>query len=279
MGGQSVNPGQYLRQPDYSTQAAILQSKLAADDANYRLKLLQYENQGELLKMASQMAPMMQEFSPTQASQEAAELGLQNLSRSREYERMVDPAAARMREQYAGKLEEATSTDQLENYMNEWARTKGLTGVATSGIDLDSSVARSALFDQATEAGRQFQLANLAAQQGYLSQTPAPLGGLDPGNLMSGKQAAQSANVGTLNNWQQNILQAAQSLGQSLPEYSNTGFGEILSANQAYQQDMQNYRQALYQGAAQDASNKNALTGQLIGAGAGVAGIATAAII
>ena len=279
MGGQSVNPGQYLKQPDYSVQTAILQSKLGADDANYRLKLLQYENQADLLKMASQMTPLTQEFSPTQASQEAAELGLQNVSRSREYERMVDPAAARMREGYAGRLEEATSPDQLQKYMNEWAKTKGLTDVATSGIDLDSSVARSALFDQATEAGRQFQLANLAAQQGYLSQTPAPYGGLDPGNLLSAKQATQTANLGTLNNWQQGLLQTAQSLGQSLPEYANTGYGELLGANQAYNQDMQNYRQSLYQGAAQDASSKNALTGSLIGAGAGVAGIAAAAII
>jgi hypothetical protein len=279
MGGQSVNPGQYLKQPDYSVQTAILQSKLVADDANYRLKLLQYQNQADLLKMASQMTPLTQEFSPTQASQEAAELGLQNVSRSRKYERMVDPAAARMREGYAARLEEATSPDQLQKYMNEWAKTKGLTDVATSGIDLDSSVARSAVFDQATEAGRQFQLANLAAQQGYLSQTPAPYGGLDPGNLLSAKQATQTANLGTLNNWQQSLLQTAQSLGQSLPEYANTGFGELLGANQAYNQDMQNYRQSLYQGAAQDASNKNALTGQLIGAGAGVAGIAAAAII
>ena len=279
MGGQSVDPGQYLKQPDYSVQAATLQAKLASDDANYRLKLLQHENQADLLKMASQMAPLTQEFNATQASQEAAELGMQNLSRSREYERMVDPAAARMREQYAGRLEEATSTDQLEKYMNEWAKTKGLAGAATSGIDLDSSVARSALFDQATEAGRQFQLANLAAQQGYLASTPAPFGGLDPGNLMSGKQAAQSANIGTLNNWQQGILGAAQSLGQSLPEYSNTGFGEILNAQQAYNQDMQNYRQSLYQGAAQNASGSNALTGQLIGGGAAVAGVAAAAII
>jgi hypothetical protein len=192
---------------------------------------------------------------------------------------MVDPASARLREQYSGKLEEATSTDKLESYMNEWAKTKGLTGAARSGIDLDSSVTRSALFDQATEAGRQFQLANLAAQQGYLTATPAPFGGLDPGALMSGKQAVQAANVGTLNNWQQSLLGAAQSLGQGLPEYSTAGYGEILNANQAYNQDMQNYRQSLYQSAAANAAGSNALTGQAIGGGAAVAGIAAAAII
>jgi hypothetical protein len=239
--------------------------------------LMMLKNQAELLKLASQIKPTMQEFSPEQVSREAGELGMANLARSRRYERMASPEAAEMRQQLPERIQRATSREAWKEQMEEWAKTKGIPALSASGIDPDSTIGRSALFDMSTQAGREFELGNLAAQQGYLNVYGAPTGGIDPGALMAGKQAAETANLESLGRWQAGLLGAAQGLNVSAADLANTGFNDILSLSQANRANQQAYQQMLYQSAAQNAANQNAMTGAWIGAGGALGGAALGA--
>ena len=297
----TVDAGQYIQRPSIEMEAMLLNQK-------NQQGLMMLKNQAELLKLYSNVDPIRQEFSPMQVSKEAAELGMANLNRSREYEQLASPEAAQMRKQLPERIQKATSIDAWKKQMEEWAKTKGITAVVSTGIDPDSTVGRSALFDMATQAGRDFELGNLAAQQGYLSANSAPVGGIDPGTLMASKQGAEIANLETLGAWQASLLGAAQGLGSTSTDFVNTGMGDMLSLSQANRANQQAYQQMLYQSAAQNAAaqnqanaaqiqaaaglqaarmqagaanqaSKSALTGSMIGAGGAVAGAALGAVI
>lgn len=284
MGGQQVNPGNYISKPDNTVETMTLQAKLAADNLNFQLGMLGFEQQAKAqeraLKLAAQLRPNLQRFDASKTSQEAAELGMANLARSRQYEEITDPETAKMRRQIGKRVAEATSSEALQKQMNEWAKKKGITELDQTGISTDSTIARSALFDQATQAARQLNLENLAAQQGYLSGTQAPMGGIDPGALMEAKQATESSNLANISGWQQNIINAARGMQLQAPVFVPTaGYQDILSLQQANQQNRQNYQQAMYQAAAQNAASGNQMTGAYIGAGGAVAGAALGAVI
>lgn len=296
-----VDATQYIKRPSIEMESMMLNQK-------NQQGLMLLKNQAELLKLFSNVSPLRQEFSPNQVSQEAGELGMANLARSRQYEELASPEAAQMRRQLPQRMQEATSRDTWKKQMEEWAKTKGLTALSATGIDPDSTIARSALFDTATQAGREFELGNLAAQQGYLAANAAPTGGLDPGALMSAKQAAETANLETLGGWQSNLLGAAQGINASASDFVNTGTSDMLSLSQADRANQLAYQQMLYQAAAQNAAaqneamaarlnaqagiqaarinanatnaaSRNSLTGAYIGAGGAVAGAALGAVI
>jgi hypothetical protein len=274
MGGSpaTVNPGDFIKRPGIESEAALLGAK-------NQIGMMMLQNQANLLKYASNIKPEMQQFSPNQVSQEAGELGMANLARSRKYEELASPEAAQMRRDVPKRLQEATSTDAWKKQMEEWAKTKGISAISATGIDPDSTIGRSALFDMATQAGRDFELGNLAAQQGYLNVYGAPTGGIDPGALMAGKQAAETANLEALGRWQSGLLGAAQGLNATAADYANTGINDLLSLSQANRANQQAYQQMLYQGAAQNAANQNAMTGAWIGAGGALGGAGLAAAI
>jgi len=272
MGGSQVNAGNYIKRPTMEMEGMLLGQK-------NQLGLLAIKNQAELLRLATNIKPQMQEFSPMQTSQEAAELGMANLNRSRQNEELASPETAAMRREAPARLKAVTSQDSWKKQMEEWAKTKGLTSMAKSGIDMDSTVGRSALFDMATQAGRDFELGNLAAQQGYLSANPAPTGGIDPGALMAGKQGAELSNMETMGQWQAGLLGAAQGIGASAADFGNTGISDLLSLSQANRQNQQQYQQMLYQSAAANAAGQNSLTGSYIGAGGALAGAGIGAAI
>lgn len=272
MGGQSVNPGNYIKQPSMAMESMLLGQK-------NQVGLMMLKNQADLLKLASNIKPQMQEFSPMQVSQEAAELGMANLQRSRKYEEMATPSAARMRREIPERLEKATSRDAWKKQMEEWAKTKGITAISATGIDPDSTIGRSALYDMAVQAGRDFELGNLSAQQGYLNQYGAPTGGVDPGTLMASKQAAEVANLEAMGRWQSGLLGAAQGLNASAADFANTGINDLLSLSQANRANQQAYQQMLYQGAAANAAGRNAMTSAYIGAGGALGGAALGAVI
>ena len=135
------------------------------------------------------------------------------------------------------------------------------------------------MFDANTEAGRQARLRALAIQQGYLAQTPAPVGGLDPASIIQAEMAAKSANLQAMQQYQQNILAGGQRLQQSTSDWINQNLGELQQANQVAQQNQRNYEQAMYQNAVQNAGSSNQMSGALIGAGGAVAGAALGAAI
>jgi hypothetical protein len=227
--------------------------------------------------MASQMPPKTQTFDAGQTSKEAAEFGLENITRSRQLESLTDPATARMRSQMGGKVAELSDLAAIHKNMDDLAKRQGLTSGYTAG--LGGTIGRAAMYDASTEAGRQARLRSLALQQGYLAQTPAPVGGLDPATAIQAEMQAKAANLQAMQQYQQNVMVGGQRLQQSTSDWINNNLGELNQANQVAQQNKQNYEQAMYNNAVQNAASKNALTGQMIGAGGAVAGAAVGAAI
>lgn len=269
MGGSpaTVNPGDYISRPSMDMEAALLGQK-------NQVGMMALQNQANLLKLAANITPQMQEFNPNQVSREAGELGMANLARSRRYEQLTSPETAQMRQDIPKRLQKATSSDAWKKQMEEWAKTKGISAISATGIDPDSTIGRSALFDMATQAGRDFELGNIAAQQSYADTYGAPTGGLDPGALMAGKQAAEVANQEAVGRYQAGLLGAAQGLGSSFADFANTGIGDLLSLSQANRANQQNYQQMLYQGAVQNAASRNAQQGSMMGMLGGLGGTA-----
>lgn len=240
-------------------------------------QLAMLQNQANLLKSYASQAPLMQSFDAAKTSQQAAEFGMDNLQRSREFDRLLNPEIAKMRDELGSKVAEATNLDATKNWMNNWAVKKGL--MNQSGLGTDSLIGRSAVYDQATEAGRQARLQNLAIQQGYLAQTPAPIGGLDPASIIAAEQAAKAQNLAAMQQYQGNVMQGAQQLNQSTADWINSNLGQLQKINQNQQQSQQNYEQMMLQNAQQNAASANQQKGQMITTGGAVAGAVLGAAI
>lgn len=271
MGGQTVDASKYLQKPDDTAMYSLLAAKQAAGG-----QFLQ--GQTEMLQEYAKLPPKMQTFDSGRVSKEASEFGLENIIRSREIEKLTDPAAARMRSEMGGKVAELTDIVATQQSMDDWANRQGLISGYQTGFG-GSTIGRSAMYDLGTEAGRQARLRNLALQQGYLAQTPAPIGGLDPAAAIQAEMAAKAANLQAMQQYQQNVLAGSQGLQQSTSDWINRNLGELSQANQVSQQNKQNYEQAMYQNAVQNAASQNAMTGAYIGAGGAVAGAALGAAI
>lgn len=242
------------------------------------------------VELASKMPPRMLEYNPTEISQQAYEFGLGNLQRSREGEQLTDPFAAEMRMGLSQQVAEATDPNKLEDFLSRFARERGITSIAASGIDPSSTVGRSAIFDKTAEAGRNMMFDNIAKRQAFLQATPAPMGGIDPGAAVAAQQATKDANTGSMNAFQQQNLQNAFGMGQSYSDYVNKMMGETLSANQAEQADLRSYQEQLINNLIGNANSENAAnaaasagqqaqTGQLIAGGGAALGVAAAAAI
>lgn len=288
MGGSAPAPVQYntanmMPPPNPQGTFDILRasSKLGADAQN-----LMMQN----ISLASKMPPRMLEYNPTEVSNQAYEFGLGNIQRSREGEALTDPFAAQMRMGLSEQVAKATDENALEDFMSRFARERGITSVASSGIDPSSTIGRSAIFDKTTEAGRNLMLDNIAKRQAFLQATPAPIGGIDPGASAAAVQATKDANTGTMNAFQAQNLQNVFGMGQSYADYVNKMMGETLSANQAEQANMRQYQQQLINDLLGNANSQNAAaaaatqgqqaqTGQLIAGGGAALGIAAAAAI
>jgi hypothetical protein len=240
--------------------------------------------------LASRMPPQMLSYNPTEISQQAFELGLGNISRERQGEALTNPFAAQMRLDMGEQVANATDQNALEDFMTRFARERGITSVASTGIDPSSTIGRSAIFDATTEAGRNMQFDNIAKRQAYLQATPAPMGGIDPGSAVSAGQAVKDANIGSMNAFQSQNLQNAFGMGQSYSDYVNKMMGETLSANQSEQANLRQYQEQLINNLLGNANSTNAAnaaasagqqaqTGSLIAGGGAALGIAAAAAI
>jgi hypothetical protein len=270
-GSSSTQASQYISKPDDTAMFSILAAKQAAGG--------QYlKNQAELLKLQAQLPPKTQTFDSAQMSKEAAELGIENKIRSREFEGLVDPSAARMRHEMGSRVAELTDIAATQKGMDAWAAKQGISSGYGTGLG-QSMIGRSAMFDLGTEAGRQARLRNLSIQQGYLAQTPAPIGGLDPATAIQAEMQAKDANLQAMQQYQQNVLAGSQGLQQSTSEWINQNLGDLQQANQISQENKQNYEQSMYQNAVQNAASQNSMTGAYIGAGGAVAGAAIGAAI
>lgn len=248
------------------------------------------DTQAKNIALAAKTPPRMLEYNPTEISQQAFEFGLGNLQNSREGEQLTDPFAAEMRMGLSQQVAEATDPNKLEDFLSRFARERGITSIASTGIDPSSTIGRSALFDKTAEAGRNMMFDNIAKRQAFLQATPAPVGGIDPGALVAGQQATRDTNTGTMNAFQSQNLQNAFGMGQSYSDFVNKMMGETLSANQAEQTNLRQYQEQLINNLLGNANSTNAanaasaqggqaMTGALAGAGIGAVGLIAAAMI
>lgn len=289
MGGvATVNPGQYLSRPDYTTDAAILAQKQEMGRGALEGQLAGLQTQGQLYDLYTQTQPLMQTFDAEQTSRQAAELGLSNLARSRQFEQMTSPATARMRQQLPEQVEQATSPAVFQDLMDEWLKKKGIAASYATGVDPSSTFGRSSIADLSTDEGRRRLLENIALRQQFTSAQQAPQGGLDPGALIGARMGAESANLGAMADWQRNIFSGAQQMGEGLGQarqnafdYLSKNMGEILGLQQTQRANRQAYEQSLYDAASQRAQSQNQMKGAMIGGGAALGGaaIGAAAII
>jgi hypothetical protein len=242
------------------------------------------------LELASFTTPIRMEYNPTELSKQTAEFGVGNLLRERNIESFTNPAAARMRLNIGQQVEEATSPDFMKSFMDRYAKERGISAISGSGIDPNSTIGRSAIFDATTEAGRKLMLDNIQARQGYLQATPTPIGGIDPGAAISAQEANRAQNIGQMNAWQAGQFQNIFGMGQGYSDFVNKMMGETLSANQAEQANLRQYQEKLINDLVGQANAENqmragaaqgdqAMTGALAGAGIGAVGLIAAAMI
>lgn len=270
MGGSNVDVSK-IPQVDSNWQYPLLASKREAGAT-------MLQGQGETLVEFAKAPPKPQVFDTERLSKEASEFGLQNKFQSQEIEKLTSPETARMREQMGGRIALLTDIEASKQSMDDWAKSRGLMSGFSTGIGA-GTIGRSAMYDAATQAGRDARLRNLAIQQGYLAQTPAPIGGLDPATAIQAEMQAKAANLEAMQRYQQNVFQGGQRLQQSTSDWINQNLGELQQANQVQQQNKQQREEMMYQAAVQNAASQNAMTGTLIGAGGAVAGAALGAAI
>jgi hypothetical protein len=235
-------------------------------------------SQGRLLEMATQLKPIYQDFNPSEVSQQAFELGIENANRARQFEESADPTLAKMRSGMSETVQNLTSPESWQQKLGQWAKTKGLAQMMGTGLDMGSTIGRSAMFDQSTAQGRQIALEDMALRQKYLDATQMQ-GGIDPGSLVAGQLAAKGQNQQSLQEWQRGVLSGAQGLGQTAQDAINRSMGNIQSAHSANVADTQNYNNMANQIMAQNAQSKNAAMGSWISAGGAVGGAALGAAI
>lgn len=232
------------------------------------------QQQADLLSYYTQMPPEMQRFDAAKTSKQAAEFGMANFERSKEFERLTDPSTAKMRAELGSKVAEITNLDAARKWGEQLGLKSGLMRGMQSGIGSDSLVGRSAIYDAATEAGRQSRLQNLELQRGYLAQTQAPVGGLDPASLIQAEQAARAQNFAMLQQKEQGALAGAGRIGDNTAAWINANLGQLAAVNQAARQDQRGYEQAMYNAAAQNAAAENAMKSAYISAAGQALGMA-----
>jgi len=270
MGGAStVNAQQYISKRDPSRDIAIAMMMQQAQQQ-------QMQNQAEMLKMYAGITPEQQRYDAAAQSRRAAELGLGNILRQRELERITNPQEAAMRLAQSKQIEDLTAQKNADQYMREYMRTQGLPTQYETGLG-DSTIGRAAMYDRALAAKQAYE-ENLAAQrQAYLARTQAPVGGLSPETSIAGKMGAEAQNIAAMEAYKQGILGSAGQLGQTGFQSAMNQFSNLAGMQNAQQQSQQTYQQAMLENQAQNLASQRAMTGAYIQAAGNVASSAIGA--
>ena len=179
--------------------------------------------------------------------------------KNKQLEQQQNAPAASARERLMEAAQEDVSPEYWKNQMANYAKTTGLQNQLASGLG-DSTIGRSALYDQATAQGQAFRNANLGQAQQIIGS--APTGGyIDPSSAISAQQAAQAQNYQQRGNLIGGVLQGAQANQQSTTDAINQLMAGSTGAYNANQQNWQNYYQAKMNQQAQNQAEQNALLG------------------
>ncbi len=260
MGGAStVNASSYFSKRDPSRDMAIAMMMQQAQQQ-------QMQNQAEMLKMYSEMTPEQQRYDAAAQSRRAAELGLGNILRQRELERISNPQEAAMRLAQSKQIEDLTAQQNADQYMREYMRTEGLPTQYETGLG-DSTIGRAAMYDRALAAKQAYEENLTAQRQSYLARTQAPVGGLSPETSIAGKMGAEAQNIAAMEAYKQGILGSAGQLGQTGFQSAMNQFSNLGGMQNAQQQSQQTYQQAMLDNQAQNLASQRAITGAYIQAG------------
>jgi hypothetical protein len=268
-GSKTVNAQQYISKRDPSRDVAIAMMMQQAQQQ-------QMQGQAEMLKMYAGITPEIQKFEPSAVSKRAAELGVENVLRQRELDRLTNPEAAEMRRRQSAEYEQLTSPAARDAYMREYMRTQGLPSQYETGLG-DSTIGRAAMYDRALQARRAFDESLALQQQSYLAQTAEPVGGISPAAAIAAKQAAQAQNIAAQEAYQQGMLGAVGGYGQMAAESAMQQFRNLGGMQQAQQQSEQRYGNAMLENQAQNLASQRAMTGAYIQAGGNIASSALGA--
>ena len=171
---------------------------------------------------------------------------------------------------------EDSAPSYWQNQLNNWTKTKGLESYLGSGLQ-DSTVGRSGFFDQATAQGQALREAGARQAQGIIGQ--APVVGITPS---SGAEQLQGASAQQAKQGVAGInaaVQGGQGQAQSTQDWINQMMGSQSQAVNAHNQNWQNYQQAMYQGAVNNAASQNAAQGAMWKQGGQLLGMAGGAAI
>jgi len=171
---------------------------------------------------------------------------------------------------------EDSAPSYWQNQLNNWTKTKGLEHYLGSGLQ-DSTVGRSGFFDQATAQGQALREAGARQAQGIIGQ--APVVGINPS---SGAEQLQGASAQQAKQGVAGInaaVQGGQGQAQSTQDWINQMMGSQSQAVNAHNQNWQNYQQAMYQGAVNNAASQNAAQGAMWKQGGQLLGMAGGAAI
>ena len=219
-----------------------------------------------LTDIGIKMGPELREQRTDALQRTAAREAEINALKSRALEERMDPRLAEVRRALSRQTAEDLEGGPSKELSNMWLK-QGLADVISTGANLRSGFARSALADRT----REDYYANRAAAQDraarLLAANPMQLAGLDPGAIASyeAQMAAENANardaykaqnLGLMGNHAQNVMGAYQQWGQMDAQRR----GQNLQAQNA--------------AAAQGSGNRTALMGAGIGAAGAVAGAA-----
>lgn len=268
-GAKTVDPSKYISKRDPSRDVLIATMMMQAQQQ-------QMANQAEMLKQYAGMPAPQQTYDAAAQSQRAAELGLQNIQRQKELDRILHPEAAAMREAKSKQTEGLTSKENVDKYMREYMRTQGLPAQYETGLG-DSTIGRAAAYDRAL-AARQAYEENLAAQrQAYLASTQAPVGGISPETSIAALQGVQAQNIAAQEAQKQAMFGNIAGFGQTGAQSAMQQFANLSALEQARQQSQQAYNQMLATGQQQAAESKNAMNAAYIGAAGNIASSALGA--
>lgn len=261
-GAKTVDPSKYISKRDPSRDVAIATMMMQAQQQ-------QMANQAEMLKQYSGFTPQMQSYDPIATSRRAAELGVQNIQRQREMEKLASPEAAAMRLAQSAELERLTSPQTREDYMREYMRTQALPEQYATGLG-DSTIGRAAMYDRALQARKAFEESLGLQRRAYLAKTMAPTGGISPETSVGALQAAQAQNLAAQEAYKQGMFGNIAGYGQSAADLANQQFANLGRMGTAQMQSQQAYNQMLAQGQAQNQASRNAMTGAYIQAGGNI---------
>lgn len=267
--GSTPNAASYISRPDPTMEIMQLQTQRA-------LGQQQLENQNRLLGFAANMP--METWTPDIWGQDGvaaqtAQIAAINQFKNKQLEQQTNPALAKLRAELPGKMEEELSGNSWEKQMKEWAKTTGLERYLGSGLG-DSTIGRSALFDDASREGAAIRQAKLDRAAAYLAGNPMVDAGVNAGSAIGAQQAAQIQGLQQRTGFRDAMLGRTQGAAQSTTDWINQVMASTNQAVESNKRDWQNYQQAMYNSAKDRAAARNAMISAGIGAVGGIAGAA-----